>query len=126
MVNLNWLEEHNATDLDSKISPLTQAAYLGRKQIVEMLLSKYDFIDLDFGTQPTHYTAVSAACMAGNFEIVQILCENGADVNKCDSVRQSPLIYCFSRMNEACNFYENKTLAVRMMETLLHFGADIN
>lgn len=29
--NLNWHDQHIKTNLDLKITPLTQAAYLGRK-----------------------------------------------------------------------------------------------
>ena len=36
--SLNWLEPHPKTDLDELISPLTCAAFLGRLQIVELLL----------------------------------------------------------------------------------------
>jgi hypothetical protein len=36
--NMNWHDTHAKTDLDSKITPLTQAAYLGRKIIVEFFL----------------------------------------------------------------------------------------
>ena len=35
-------------------------------------------------TKDNGYTPLSAACMAGNFEIVCLLAENGADVNKSD------------------------------------------
>ena len=39
---------------------------------------------------------------------------------------QSPLIYCFARLNEDENYYENKQLAIRMADVLLRHGADIN
>lgn len=64
--------------------------------------------------------------MAGNFEIVCLLAQNGADVNKVDCMQQSPLIYCFSRMNEDENYYENKALALKMADILLSYGADPN
>lgn len=32
-------------------------------------------------TEENDYSPLSAACMAGNYEIVRLLCENGADVN---------------------------------------------
>ena len=37
-------------------------------------------------TKDNNYTALSAACMAGNFEIVCLLAENGADINKTDAM----------------------------------------
>ena len=36
--NLNWLEPHPKTDLDELITPLTCAAFLGRSNIVMLLL----------------------------------------------------------------------------------------
>ena len=53
--------------------------------------------------------------MAGNFEIVCLLAENGADVNQVDCSEQTPLIYCFSRLNEDENYYET-TEGVRIQE----------
>ena len=73
------------TNLDSKITPLTQAAYLGRKQIVELMLEHYTYLDLNLATKENGYTPISSACMAGNYEIVSLLAENGADVNEVDS-----------------------------------------
>jgi len=64
--------------------------------------------------------------MAGHFDIVCILAENGADVNQVDVMEQSPLIYCFSRMNEDENYYENKSLALKMADVLLEHGAEID
>ena len=64
--------------------------------------------------------------MAGNYEIVCILAQNGADINKVDLNEQSPLIYCFSRMNQDENYYENKNLALKMADILLQHGADPN
>ena len=47
--NLNWLEAHPRTDLDELISPLTCAAFLGRLQVLELLLES-PTIDLEFTT----------------------------------------------------------------------------
>jgi ankyrin repeat protein len=38
----------------------------------------------------------------------------------------TPLLYCFSRMTETSNVYENKNICLKITEILLHFGADIN
>ena len=48
-MDLNFLEEHRKSDLDELISPLACAAYLGRKQIVELLL-EIPSVDIDFVT----------------------------------------------------------------------------
>ena len=84
---MNWYEEHIKTNLDTAITPLTQAAYLGRKKIVELLLQNYTYLDLNLATQDSGYTALSAACMAGNYDIVCLLAENGADVNLLDEMQ---------------------------------------
>lgn len=86
-MNLNWFYEHAKSDLDEKITPLTQAAYLGRREIVEILLDSYTNLDLNLATKDNGYTPISAACMAGNFEIVNLFAENGADVNKVDNMQ---------------------------------------
>lgn len=78
--NLNWRERHFKTDLDDMITPLSCAAFLGRVKIIELLLQN-PLIDINMTTEENEYTALCSACMAGNFEIVKVLAENGADVN---------------------------------------------
>lgn len=78
--NLNWLERHFKTDLDDKITPLSCAAFLGRVRITELLLEN-PLIDINMVTDENEYTPLCASCMAGNYEIVQVLADNGADVN---------------------------------------------
>ena len=90
------------------------------------MLEYYTYLDLNLATQVNGYTPLSSACMAGNYEIVCLLAENGADVNQVDCSEQTPLIYCFSRLNEDENYYENKGLALKMADVLLNHGADIN
>lgn len=77
-------------------------------------------------TEENDYSPLSAACMAGNYEIVRLLCENGADVNYENQIGQTPLRFCFSRMTETSNIYENKNICIKIAEVLLQFGADIN
>jgi ankyrin repeat family A protein 2 len=124
--NLNWFNEHPKSNLDVQITPLSQAAYLGRYKIVQILIENFPQLDLDIATKDNGYTPISAACMGGHFDVMALLAENGADVNRVDLMEQSPLIYCFSRLNEDENYYENKALALKMSEILLAYGADIN
>ena len=67
--NLNWLEAHPKTDLDEQISPLTCAAFLGRLQVLELLLESH-LIDLELTTQENEYSALQVACMGGHFDCV--------------------------------------------------------
>ena len=94
--------------------------------MVEMMLENFTYMDLNLETYDNGYTPISSACMAGNFEIVCLLATNGADVNKTDYMEQSPLIYSFSRMNEDENYYENKSLALKMADVLFQHGANPN
>ena len=64
--------------------------------------------------------------MAGHFEVVQFLAENGADVNFMNSMGQTPLVHCFSRMTETSNVFENKNICLKIAEVLLQYGADLN
>jgi hypothetical protein len=123
--NLNWLEKHSKTDLDDKISPLACAAFLGRGRITELLLQN-PLIDINMTTEDHEYTPLSASCMAGNFEIVKILAENGADTNYQNSMGYTPLLYCFSRMTETTNVYENKNICLSIADVLLQHGAAVN
>ncbi len=123
--NLNWLEKHSKTDLDDKISPLSCAAFLGRARITELLLEN-PLIDINQTTEDHEYTPLCSGCMSGNFEIVKLLAENGADPNHQNSMGFTPLLYCFSRMTETTNVYENKNICLKIAEILLNFGADIN
>ena len=82
--NINWLEPHPKTDLDELVSPLTCAAFLGRTELVEVLLQN-ESLDLEMATVENEYTALMAACMAGCLEVVTLLAENGADVNAMNS-----------------------------------------
>lgn len=90
------------------------------------MLDNYIHLDLNMPTIDNGYSAVAAACMSGHFDIVTLLCENGVDVNQVDGNQQSPLTYCFSRLNEDGNYFENKALALKMAEVLLSYAADIN
>ena len=48
--NLNWHDQHIKSNLDNKITPLSQAAYLGRKRIIEIMLEHYTYLDLNLST----------------------------------------------------------------------------
>ena len=80
-IGFNFLYPHPDTSLDDQISPLTSAAFLGRREIVEFLINT-QYIDLNMQTIENGFTPLCAACVSGNYEIVRMLCEAGADVDK--------------------------------------------
>jgi hypothetical protein len=116
--NLNWREPHYKTDLDDRITPLSCAAFLGRLKIAELFLENA-LIDLDLCTEEHEYTPLSAACMSGNYEVVKLLAEGGAQVNHRNSLGFTPMLYAFSRMTETTNIYENKNICLKIAEVLL-------
>ena len=79
--NLNFAIYFTEVDLDDKITPLVLASYLGRIELVKMCLSN-SAIDIDYGSEPNDITALIAACMSSNFEIMKLLIETGSEVNK--------------------------------------------
>eukprot|EP01016_Furgasonia_blochmanni_P034527 TRINITY_DN3738_c0_g1_i7.p1 TRINITY_DN3738_c0_g1~~TRINITY_DN3738_c0_g1_i7.p1 ORF type:complete len:331 (+),score=41.70 TRINITY_DN3738_c0_g1_i7:138-1130(+) len=123
--NMNFLVEFDEVEIDTKITPLICACYFGRSDIVKMLLSN-PTIDVDLATDESGFTPLCIACVTANYEIVKLLLDHDAEVNKPSVFNQTPLVYCFSRLEEESHFYENKKIAMMMAELLLQYGADIN
>lgn len=123
--NLNYLKEYNEINLDTKINPLLCACYLGRADIVKYILQN-PTIDVDFASVDAGHTPLTIACLTANYEILQMLIESDAEVNKPNSYNQTPFITSFSRLEEESNVYENQKLCFKMAELLLQNGADIN
>ena len=72
------------------------------------------------------FSPLTASLVAGHYEMVKLLIEEGADVNYSNPRGQTPFVYCFSRLDEDENMFENKNLCIKMGELLLQHGADIN
>jgi hypothetical protein len=81
---------------------------------------------VDLASDESGFTPLCIACVTANYEIVKLLLDHDAEVNKPSVFNQTPLVYCFSRLEEESHFYENKKLAMMMAELLLQYGADIN
>ncbi|KRX00506.1 Ankyrin repeat-containing domain [Pseudocohnilembus persalinus] len=124
-INLNFTEEFSQVPIDLQISPLILAAFLGKTDIVKLLLQNNQ-LDIDFSSETGRFTPLMVACMQGYYEIVQILCQMGADVNKHNVANQIPLLFCFSRLEEENNHFENKRICIKMVELLLDYGCDID
>lgn len=91
---------------------------------MKILLSNKE-IDVNMTTQPGRFTPIGVACATGNLEILKILLEHGADVNK-EACEQPPLTYCFTRLQEETNAFENQLICMKMAESLLQRGANID
>ena len=122
---MNYFEEYTSVELDTLITPLTLAAHLGRVEIAKLLLEN-ETIDVNLPTKELEITPLIAACAGGNYEIVKQLIENGADVNKPNKMNQPPLYFCFARLQEDSNMFENSLICNKMAILLLQHGADIN
>lgn len=57
---------------------------------------------------------------------MQLLLENGADINSSNAIGQTVLQYCFARLDEETSVFENKNLCIKMAELLLRHGANVN
>ena len=123
--DMNYLEEFKDIEVDNLISPLHLASFTGKVEIVKLLLEN-ETIDLDLPTKDSGFTAASIACATGNYEILRLLIENGADVNKENNFNQPPLFYCFTRLQEDTNVFENQLICMKMADSLLQNGANID
>jgi ankyrin repeat protein len=122
---LNYLEEFTEVEIDAQITPLILAAHLGRVEITKILMEN-ESLDVDKGSNDLQLTPLSVACAAGNFEVIEILLNNGANVNKADTLSRPPLYFCFIRLQEDSNVFENQLICMKMARLMLQGGADPN
>lgn len=125
LLDLNFLEEFKDVEIDNQITPLICAASLGRIECVKLLLEN-DTIDVNLASNASKFTPIGVACATANYEVLKLLLDHGADVNKDASFQQPPLVYCFTRLQEESNLFENQLICMKMAELLLKNGADIN
>jgi hypothetical protein len=98
---------------------------VGKIEIVMMILDNEE-VDVDLESYPESYTPLMVACFKGFYEIVRLLLDRKADVNKLNRLGQKPILFCFSRLEETFYKYENKKICMMLLELLLSRGADIN
>lgn len=110
-----------------KLTPLALACYLGRYDIVKLFMSNPS-IDLNLASCGSAYTPLIVTCIAGQFEILELLLERASDIdiNKQCRRGKTAFYYCFSRLSEQCNQFENHRICMRMAVLLLKHGANIN
>lgn len=123
--NLNFLIADDNIKFDSKISPLLSACFIGKIEIVSLILEN-EFIDVDLESSPQKFTPLMVSCYKGFYEITRNLLEKKADVNKINFMGHRALLFCFSRLEENHFKYENKKICMMLVELLLSKGADIN
>lgn len=125
MRDLNFLESFPEIEIDKEVTPLIVAAHLGRVEIVKLLLEN-ESINVNVGSNDLLLTPLCVACAAGNFETAELLIQNGADPNKADNLCRPPLYFCFIRLQEDVNQFENHLICMKMANMLLQHAADIN
>jgi len=119
------LIEDDIIKFDLKISPLLSACYIGKIEIVWLLLENEN-IDVDLESSPQKFTALMVSCYKGFYEITRNLLEKNSDVNKMNCMGHRALLFCFSRLEENQYKYENKKICMMLVELLLAKGADLN
>ena len=83
-------------------------------------------MDIDLSSRDSGHTALTTACITGNYEIIKLLIDSGAEVNKPTLLNSTPFLCCFQRLEEEKNVFENRKICLKMAELLLQFGADID
>lgn len=63
-------------------------------------LLKNKFIDVDLETPFDRQTPLGVACLGANYEMVKLLLDHGAEVNKPNSLNQTPLVISVFRLIE--------------------------
>ena len=77
-----------------KSAELQSAAVFGSVDVVaELCASPRASVYLDQGVGPTKTTALMCAAQAGRADVAAVLLDAGADVDACDALGRSPLIF---------------------------------
>jgi len=124
-INFNFYCTPEAIDLDENITPLISAVYLGRIDMVTLML-KNPRTNPNLHSEETSHSPLTIACLGGHYEIARALVNRGANVEHKPEGSAPPLLLCFSRLDETTNVFENKKICFKLLELLLQNGADIN
>ncbi|EAS03935.2 ankyrin repeat protein (macronuclear) [Tetrahymena thermophila SB210] len=124
---LNYVRPFGPTSsIDKKVTPLIVAVYCGNIDNVRELFNQKAPIDVNYPSKKQKLSPLMVACIKGQFEIMQYLIQKGADVCQTSVDGLPPLYYCFSRLEEDSNYFENKNLCIKMAQYLLEKGANVN
>nr|XP_024215301.1 receptor-interacting serine/threonine-protein kinase 4-like isoform X2 [Halyomorpha halys] len=90
-------------------TPLERASFEGRSDIVQTILR----IGVDFASRKGKVTAVHLAAEEGNLDVLQLLLDNGADLNEATTSKKKAIHFAAERGHDLC------------LSWLLLHGADI-
>jgi ankyrin repeat protein len=93
------LEPYPEIEVDTRVSPLICACFYGRLEIVKLMLSN-PCIDIDLASEDSGQTPLTISALTGNYEIMKLLVDGNAEVNKPNTFNQTPFICCFARLEE--------------------------
>jgi len=86
---------------------------------VKYLLNYNQSLNLDIESDNGQFTPLMISCMRGEYEIVEVLISKGVNVNKKNLQGQTALFFCFTRLEEPNNHFENMRICLKMAELLL-------
>lgn len=124
--DLNFAVPFPELEIDDKVTPLVLASYLGRNEIVSLMIEQNRDLDLDLPSRDSGFTPLMMACKTANYDVVKILLEHGAEPNIPNAFNQVALSFCFARLDESENTYENNKIAFLMADLIIQHGGDVN
>ena len=125
LYNLNFLFDKSKIQFDKKLSPLLVATFLGKIEVIHLLLSN-ECLNINLASENEGYTPLMVALYNGHYEVTKLLLDKGADINIITKSGHYPILFCFSRLEEENYKYENMTLCMLLIELMLVKGADLN
>jgi ankyrin repeat protein len=90
--DLNFKIEYDPVDVDQCVTPLITASHLGRTEVVDLLMNN-KLVGINLASEPNGrvlvnvgFTPLMVTCLNGNYEIVQLLLDNDANVTATNAL----------------------------------------